>query len=286
MGMKEEFFAPGQLPVSVLNAKGNMHTDFLHYHDCLEINYVMSGSGINDIDHRKYEMREGDLYLINPMEHHFAAVQTELEMKIVIFKAEYIWQHTPDNEPFIQPFYQKNGIWGSRLCLDETDKKEVLALIGTIEKELSQQTPGYTLFVKSALMMLLALIYRRTNSEEVKTEGLRQQGAYEKIRPSVEYIQNHPEAPLSLDLLAEMSCMSKNYFCTYFKKTMQMTVGAYTELVRISRAAILAETTDMPITEICYQCGYGNISSFNAAFKKLTGMTARTYRKNRKMSAI
>ena len=134
--------------------------------------------------------------------------------------------------------------------------------------------------------MLLAIIYRYTNSEEVKTEGLRQQGAYEKIRPSVEYIQNHPEAELSLDILAELSCMSKNYFCTCFKKTMQMTVGEYTELVRINRAAILAETTDLPVTEICYQCGYGNITSFNAAFKKLTGMTAGAYRKNRKIPAI
>ena len=65
------------------------------------------------------------------------------------------------------------------------------------------------------------------------------------------------EAELSLDILAELSCMSKNYFCTCFKKTMQMTVGEYTELVRINRAAILAETTDLPVTEICYQCGYG-----------------------------
>ena len=286
MGMKEEFFNLGELPVRVLNAKGNIHTDFLHYHDCLEINYVLSGSGVNYIDHRKYEMKKGDIYLINPMEHHFAAVQTALEMKIIIFKAEYIWQHTSDNEPFIQPFYQKSVMWGSRICLDEISERQAAQLIHTIEEEISKQAPGYTLFVKSALMMLLAIIYRYTNSEEVKTEGLRQQGAYEKIRPSVEYIQNHPEAELSLDILAELSCMSKNYFCTCFKKTMQMTVGEYTELVRINRAAILAETTDLPVTEICYQCGYGNITSFNAAFKKLTGMTAGAYRKNRKIPAI
>ena len=73
--------------------------------------------------------------------------------------------------------------------------------------------------------------------------------------------------------------MSANYFSAYFKKVMAVNVSEYVEAVRIGRAQELLLTTTMPVTEICYECGYKSISSFNTAFRKVSGATPRAYRK-------
>ncbi|UZW57472.1 AraC family transcriptional regulator [Sphingobium sp. JS3065] len=47
---------------------------------------------------------------------------------------------------------------------------------------------------------------------------------------------------------------------------------------RIDRARQLLRTTALPVSEISVQVGYGDLSSFSHAFKRVTGMTPRDYR--------
>lgn len=47
---------------------------------------------------------------------------------------------------------------------------------------------------------------------------------------------------------------------------------------RIHRAQHLLRTTSLPISEISLQTGYGDLSSFSHAFKRVTGTTPRHYR--------
>jgi AraC-like DNA-binding protein len=53
--------------------------------------------------------------------------------------------------------------------------------------------------------------------------------------------------------------------------------------LRVEEAkALLAETTrsDLHVIEVAYAVGFNNKMSFNAAFKKATGMTPTEYRRN------
>lgn len=285
MDKKENLLTGSELPFSIFDAKGDGNTNFVHYHDCLEINIVLGGSGINYIENQKYEMKKGDIYIINPFEHHFAAVQRHLKMKVIIFEADYVWQNCPENYDFIQPFYTKNNVGGNRIVLNDTEFLSAVEIVRLLEREYKGAEYGRHLFIKSGLMALLALIYRNTHSEETKALTLRQSNAYEKIRPAAEYIQKHMEEPLTLDMLAKLSCMSRTYFCSYFKNVMHMTVSEYTEIVRVNRARLLLETTGHSSLEIAYLCGYGSLSGFNAAFKKLSGVSPGLYRKkSRKLS--
>ncbi|WP_176593237.1 AraC family transcriptional regulator [Sphingobium sp. EM0848] len=47
---------------------------------------------------------------------------------------------------------------------------------------------------------------------------------------------------------------------------------------RIDRARQLLRTTALPVSEVSLQVGYGDVSSFSHAFRRVTGMTPREYR--------
>lgn len=138
---------------------------------------------------------------------------------------------------------------------------------------------GWELFARAKLLEILAYVYRYLDSEKTLKSAMNIQLSYERIRNSIEYIQEHYNEELSMEYLAELSCMSRTYFCRYFKETMQKTVSEYVEMIRINHARCEIAATGKPITEICFGCGYQNISSFNVAFKKACGMTPSMYRK-------
>jgi AraC-like DNA-binding protein len=48
---------------------------------------------------------------------------------------------------------------------------------------------------------------------------------------------------------------------------------------RLKHACQLLRTTEMSVSEICTESGFGNISFFNKAFKKVKGNTPLAYRK-------
>ncbi len=44
--------------------------------------------------------------------------------------------------------------------------------------------------------------------------------------------------------------------------------------------------TEQTISEICYSCGFNNISNFNRVFRKRTGTTPSEYRQAFKASVV
>jgi AraC-like DNA-binding protein len=47
----------------------------------------------------------------------------------------------------------------------------------------------------------------------------------------------------------------------------------------VSKSCELLSKSDMPVTEICFESGFSNISNFNRRFHALKGMTPSDYRK-------
>ena len=253
-----------------------MNSSFLHCHDCLEINYVLSGSGINYIDGRKYEIAPGSVFLINNYEHHFAGTQTDLRMKVILFDPGFVWDYTPESYCCIESFYNKTRPDGNLIRLNPEQDAQVRAIISRMEQEYTEQRPGSLLFLKAALLELLAMFYRILGSDS--EAGIRDYQAFQRLRPVMEHIRQNPGGSLSLAELADLACMSRTYFCSYFRKTMAMNVSAYIEQVRMRRAQQLLIGTDLTVTEIGMECGYSSLSAFNTAFRKLCDMTPGKFR--------
>ena len=59
-----------------------------------------------------------------------------------------------------------------------------------------------------------------------------------------------------------------------------VSVWDYITEQRINLAQYQLETTEKSVTQVSEACGFNSIANFNRAFKKLTGMTPREYRRS------
>ena len=72
--------------------------------------------------------------------------------------------------------------------------------------------------------------------------------------------------------------MSPSAFSRFFKRHTTRGVMDYIIDIRLGNAARLLVDTSKGISEICYSCGFNNLSNFNRNFKARRGYTPREFR--------
>lgn len=95
------------------------------------------------------------------------------------------------------------------------------------------------------------------------------------------------DSEISLDKLALRLNASKHHVSQVINEQLGASFFDYINQLRIEEAkTLLSETTrsDFHVIEIAYAVGFNNKVSFNAAFKKATGMTPTEYRRHHSVS--
>ena len=92
------------------------------------------------------------------------------------------------------------------------------------------------------------------------------------------YISHNCTSPLTLDDVAAHLGISKSHFAHRFKDFTNMTFLDFLTGERVKRAQALMQDPGTRIIDIAFDSGFSSISSFNRAFKKITGVTPSDYR--------
>ncbi|MBQ8357946.1 MAG: helix-turn-helix transcriptional regulator [Clostridia bacterium] len=87
------------------------------------------------------------------------------------------------------------------------------------------------------------------------------------------------ETDLTLEHLAQRLNVSYQHLSACFLKHLGLSFSAYLSDIRLRHAGALLQSSTLSVTEICYACGYRNLSHFLRSFKKKFGVTPKTYRK-------
>lgn len=93
--------------------------------------------------------------------------------------------------------------------------------------------------------------------------------------------QNLGNSLLSLNDVAENIGISRNYFCTLFKKHQGISFAKYLINARMMKAMDLLANTDMMIYEVSEAVGFNDQTWFSTTFKKIAGKTPSDYRGER-----
>ncbi|MGI2295702.1 helix-turn-helix domain-containing protein [Paenibacillus sp. GXUN7292] len=99
------------------------------------------------------------------------------------------------------------------------------------------------------------------------------------IRFVTNYLNDHLDADVSLDFLADKLNISSGYLSTYFKEKTGNNYMDYVNNLRIDRAKQLLQNQSLYVQTIAEKVGYGNVNSFIRMFKKFTGITPGEYRR-------
>lgn len=94
------------------------------------------------------------------------------------------------------------------------------------------------------------------------------------------YILSNMSTDLSLAGAAIAARMSESAFSKHFKQATGSTFTDTVRSLRIAQACRLLERTDAPVSTICEQVGYHNLSNFNRQFLAVMGVSPAVHRRN------
>lgn len=93
-----------------------------------------------------------------------------------------------------------------------------------------------------------------------------------------QFILQHYAEPVRLEDIASVAGMTPSAFSRYFRQQTGRTVKDHLIDVRLGHAARMLVDTQADISEICYGCGFNNLSNFNRLFKARRGYAPREFR--------
>ncbi len=100
-----------------------------------------------------------------------------------------------------------------------------------------------------------------------------------RINKVQDYIENHLEEPISIEVLADVAGFSKYHFSRVFQGILGETLSHYVNRIRIETAVfLLAHRGDKNMTDIAYELGFTDSAIFSRAFKNYYGVSPREFR--------
>lgn len=135
-----------------------------------------------------------------------------------------------------------------------------------------------------ALLFFIDLLYELSIDTERK---ILSSHSFSDMTPSsdsrrIQKVQNHIylhyNEKIRLEDLAEIARMSPTSFSRFFKLRTGRSLQDYITDVRLGHATRALMDSTASIAEICFDCGFNNISNFNRIFKKHKGCTPKEFR--------
>lgn len=99
-----------------------------------------------------------------------------------------------------------------------------------------------------------------------------------RVQKVKQYIDDNYSKPLKLADLADLVGMSPVAFSRFFRRRTDRTLSDYIVDIRLGHAARMLVDTTKNVSEICYECGFNNLSNFNRTFKAKRNYTPREFR--------
>lgn len=101
-----------------------------------------------------------------------------------------------------------------------------------------------------------------------------------RVNKVEELINKNYNRTITLEELASAAGMTPTAFSRFFKQRTGRTLSEYIIDIRLGHASRQLVDTTMTIAEICYDCGFNNISNFNRAFKAKKGCSPKVFREH------
>lgn len=248
-------------------------------------------------DGRRYELREGDVLLLDKDFVHQGIQASECEYYYIHFRhpqfyrrdeeqgfAEKLMEERSESlqqDASSYDLYERNRMWFPKFTKlqNRSCYLRILRLVQEAAQQNRNQMEYYKVNCQCRIMEAMVEISRAALSS--MAEG-REPGislSYQRIHELLNYLNANYHRPISgAGIEEEFSC-NFDYLNRVFKKNTGKTIFAYLTDVRMKHAMELLESTSMKISAVGYRVGIGDEGYFCKVFKKHTGMTPGQYGK-------
>lgn len=250
----------------------------MHIHDCYEIYYSISGGKQFLIDNCFYDIRPGDIFMINQFESHYLSrIDKEKHERIIVsIDPEYLKQISTAATDLCRCFHFRGTDFPHRLHLSTEEQRRFLYYMHRFPDNVG---PGEDILDRAVFLELMVFLNRafdRRCAAPSSAGESNRTANHEQVDEILSYINSHIQDDLSLDSLSAHFYLSSSYICRIFKAATGTTINKYITAKRITISKSLL-SQGYPVNEVCEACGFNDYSNFLKAFSKAVGVTPKKY---------
>lgn len=257
-----------------------------HRHINFEISLVLQGNGLYRTSYGDREINTGDVFVFTSNEPHCITEISSNRLKLLNLQfSNRIIENLPHldkNYPYI--FFNHSENFDCKVYKDSA--KETAHLIKKIREEFKNAKECYSAAIINVIGEIFIEFIRNhgycLNDDNISESNIK------KLEKGIDFINANYTENLTLEIIAEKSNITPNYFSALFKECLNMKLWDYITAKRIEKAQRMLKNdkTELTILEIANECGFNNTANFNRAFKLHTGITPSEYKKSRFESII
>ncbi len=255
----------------------------LHTHNFDEIAFVLKGSGIHEIDGKRYPIMRGDVFVIHGNQAHRIVEQHNLTLANLIYERNHFLEIKDEFKELpgfsalfvYEPMFRKNQTFKAFLHLSSRQLENIKLLTNQIKKEQEQKSVGAKKAIEYVFRLLIVKLCRYYHkSENQNTKGIL------KISSAIDYMEKNFAEKITIETLYKQLNMSSATFRRTFKTITGSSPINYLIRLRIEKATeMMRENPSRRVLEICYSVGFDNCGYFGKRFKKIIGTTPKNYLK-------
>ncbi len=247
-----------------------------HKHDVLEICIPIENDYKYIVNGKSYSLLPGDILFIPPGTLHEIECQNEGCRFIYLFVIDFFKEFY--DYVFISEFLSEVRL---------VNAANYPSIYGKIYEAFMRINDQYFMYTNMVLEMpiysrllevfsLLASLHPQFSP--IRLEDAKTKSKYEKFRSLINHINTHFMDEITLEWAADYVGFSKYHFTRLFKEYTDVTFSDFLTHRRMQAARVLLGDTSLSITEIAFQTGFNNLTSFTRCFKNATGTTPSLYR--------
>lgn len=253
----------------LLCVKSDLAQEFpIHQHDFYEIEVIVRGEVKNYVDGVPQDLSAGDFYCLSPTTVH--KVEKKSDDLMIYNISVFLPSVSDDIKRIINalPFPCRGHI-------DKATLERISVIYEILFENIKNKSQNEKQKVGALALYILTEL-----SENVagKYTSARESNTNLHIQNAMLYTQRNFSSDIRLAHVARYVGVTECYLSSIFSSVVGSTYKEYLSLVRIQHAKNLLITSDLPVTDIAFRCGFGSFSNFERVFKKSCGITPKEYR--------
>ena len=277
--MRKEYISyEDNLPIRITYASINEYP--LHWHNTIEIIYVLKGSLNVTIDTDNFEISERELEIINVDESH--SLYSENDNKVLLFQIDPVFfeKYYKDIKNIF--FYTNSDDKGAQ---DDEAYDDLRTLLSIILCEIVQKQEDYDEAIENTLIKLLYHLLNNFHYLIYEKEELRDnREQLERYHRISKYIFNNYNNNITLQEIAKKEFLSPHYLSHEIKSATGYTFTDLINQTRVEESVKLLLDSDLSLSEISEEVGFSHTRYFNKNFKLYYNCTPLQYRKKYKVN--
>ena len=245
-----------------------------HYHDFDKITIFIKGKVTYMVEGKSYDLLPYDIVLVKHNDIHRLTVDnSEVYERIIVYISPNFMNAYQTADYDLSYCFQKAEEEHSNvLRIPSLEKSSLFRSITRLEHSFSDE--GYAAGLYRQVLFLEFMIHLNRAVQKNRLEYLDTNDCNMKIVDILYYINEHITDELTIDHIADTFYVSKYYMMRLFKQETGYTIGTYIAQKRLLLAKELL-LSGVPSTQVCFDCGYKDYSTFSRAYRKLFGESPR-----------